>query len=48
MEKLYKSKSGRYNGVIVNSGKFAQCLLDEESKGKLAATNLRLIREQNK
>ena len=47
MEKLYKSTSGKYTGVIVGTGKNSQCLLDEKSKGKLAVVNLRLVREQN-
>lgn len=48
MEKFYVSKSGRYEGVIVGKGKFAQCLLDEKSKGKLASDNLTRVRKQNK
>ena len=47
MEKLYKSTSGKYTGVIVGTGKLSQCLLDEVSKGKLAVTNLKLVRQQN-
>lgn len=48
MEKFYISKSNKYQGVIVGNGKFSQCLLNEESKGKLAEENLKLIRKQNK
>jgi hypothetical protein len=47
MEKFYKSESGRYEGIIVGTGKFKQCLLNEVSKGKLAEANLKLIRKQN-
>ena len=47
MEKLYKSTSGKYTGVIVGTGKLSQCLLDEVSKGRLAVANLKLVRQQN-
>ena len=46
MEVSYTSKSGKYKGILVGQGKNLQCLLDEESKGKLALNNLKLIRKQ--
>ena len=46
MEKFYRSKSGLYTGSIIGQGKAKQCLLDEKSKGLLAANNLKLVRKQ--
>lgn len=48
MERPYISKSGKYTGTITGQGKTKQLTLDEESKGKLAAYNLKLVRIQNK
>lgn len=48
VEKFYRSKSGKYTGTIVGQGKTKQCNLDEASQRKLAADNLKLIKEQNR
>jgi hypothetical protein len=48
MERFYISESKKYTGTIVGEGKFAQCLLDNKSKRKLASENLKSIRKQNK
>jgi len=43
MEKPYTSKSRKYTGILVTYGKNLQCILDKESKRRLAIANLKLI-----